>query len=336
MVQIEVVNADALSFSAEVLALKYAQHLFGVDRAVVGRLESAGIEVQSQLPAAGTVLLVRSNSAITAREVLFMGVRDLGLFDYSTIRDFARSVLSNLSTQRPSTQHLALTMHGVGFGLDETEAFRSEVAGLLDALAAGQHPQRLTRISIVERDARTTQRLAVLLRSILPTGTVNGHPSPSGPAPNSLRVARVTLGEVGHDYRRKPDVFVAMPFSEEYADRFHYGIQGAVNAAGYLCERADLASFTGDVLAWVKDRIGNATLVVADLTSANPNVYLEVGYAWGRGVKTVLVVAEGDELKFDVRTQRCLKFRSIRHLEEVLTMELNALRADHVEIASKS
>ena len=73
-----------------------------------------------------------------------------------------------------------------------------------------------------------------------------------------------------------------MPFAEEYGDRFQYGIQGPANAAGYLCERADLASFTGDVIAWVKDRIGSAALVIADLTAANPNVYLEVGYACRR------------------------------------------------------
>jgi hypothetical protein len=32
-----------------------------------------------------------------------------------------------------------------------------------------------------------------------------------------------------------------MPFAPEYDDLFHYGIQGAVHAAGFLCERADLA-----------------------------------------------------------------------------------------------
>jgi hypothetical protein len=89
-----------------------------------------------------------------------------------------------------------------------------------------------------------------------------------------------------------------------------------------------LASFTGDVIVWVKDRIASAALVIADLTSANPNVYLEVGYAWGRGVRTVLVAAQGDELKFDVRSQRVLVFRSIRHLEELLTNELKALIAE--------
>jgi hypothetical protein len=136
----------------------------------------------------------------------------------------------------------------------------------------------------------------------------------------------MALAAVGRDSQSKPLVFVAMPFADEYADRFHYGIQGAVNAAGFLCERADLASFTGDVIAWVKQRIDNASLVVADLTTANPNVYLEVGYAWGRGVNTILLVAHGDELKFDVRTQRCLVFRSIRHLEQLLTGELNSLK----------
>lgn len=326
-IKIEIVNSDALEYAAEVLALKFAQHLFGVDRKVVKRLETNGIQVGSRLPSAGTALLLNSGNVIAATEVLFMGVVPLGRFDYQTIREFAHSVLATLSKERPSLQHLAMTLHGVGFGLDETEAFRSEIAGVLDAVAASQQPQGLTRISIVERDTQAAKRLTTVLNSILPTNMVSDNQSRRDTGPPSLGAARISLGTVGHDSYQKPHVFVAMPFAEEYADRFHYGIQGAANAAGYLCERADLASFTGDVVAWVKDRIGSAALVVADLTAANPNVYLEVGYAWGRGVNTVLVVAQGDELKFDVRTQRCLVFRNIRHLEDLLTEELRALKA---------
>jgi hypothetical protein len=326
-IRIEIVNGDALEYAAEVLALKFAQHLFGVDAKVVQRLERNGVQVEPRLPAIGTTLLLNSGNAIAATEVLFMGVEPLGRFNYQTIREFAHSVLAILSKERPSLKHLAMTLHGVGFGLDETEAFRSEIAGVLDALAVKERPQGLTRISIVEWDAQAAKRLTTLLHSLLPTGIVSDNPLQGDAEPASLGAARVSLGTVGHDSHQKPHVFVAMPFAEEYADRFHYGIQGAANAAGYLCERADLASFTGDVVAWVKDRIGSAALVVADLTAANPNVYLEVGYAWGRGVNTVLVVAEGDELKFDVRTQRYLVFRSIRHLEDLLTEELKALRA---------
>jgi hypothetical protein len=109
-------------------------------------------------------------------------------------------------------------------------------------------------------------------------------------------------------------------------DVFHYGIRNAVKDAGFLCERADQSSFTGDVLDWVQKRISSATLVVADLTTANPNVYLEVGYAWGCGKPTVLVVAEASDLKFDVKGQRCLVYKGkIKMLEEMLRQELLAI-----------
>jgi hypothetical protein len=41
--------------------------------------------------------------------------------------------------------------------------------------------------------------------------------------------------------------------------------------------------FTGDVLERVKSQIVASTAIIAVLTGANPNVYLEVGYAWVRG-----------------------------------------------------
>ena len=103
------------------------------------------------------------------------------------------------------------------------------------------------------------------------------------------------------------------------------GIQGAVRSAGFLCERADLSSFTGDVLEWVRTRIKRASLVIADLTEGNPNVYLEVGYAWGCGVPTILLARDSQELKFDVRGQRCLIYKKIKDLEDLLGKELKAL-----------
>ena len=79
-------------------------------------------------------------------------------------------------------------------------------------------------------------------------------------------------------------------------------------------------------MQWVRDRITSATLVIADLSDANPNVYLEVGYAWGRGVPTILLVRDTKQLKFDVSGQRCLVYRNIKNLEEVLRTELEKLK----------
>jgi len=76
---------------------------------------------------------------------------------------------------------------------------------------------------------------------------------------------------------------------------------------------------------WVKERIGKASMVIADLTGANPNVYLEVGYAWGLRKQTILLVQDPEDLKFDLRGQRCLVYRKIRDLEQALAGELKVL-----------
>jgi hypothetical protein len=77
----------------------------------------------------------------------------------------------------------------------------------------------------------------------------------------------------------------------------------------------------------LKERISSAALVVADLTDAKPNVFLEVGFAWGRDVPTVLLCKDGTPLEFDVQGQRCLFYKSIRDLERQLTDELKGLLA---------
>lgn len=124
----------------------------------------------------------------------------------------------------------------------------------------------------------------------------------------------------------EPQVFVAMPFSDNMDDTYHYGILGAIKGAGYTCERADLTSFTGDVMEWVKERIENASLIIADLSGANPNVYLEVGYAWACDKPTILLINNIDHLTFDVQSQKCLTYNSINELEEKLKNELIKLK----------
>jgi nucleoside 2-deoxyribosyltransferase len=109
-------------------------------------------------------------------------------------------------------------------------------------------------------------------------------------------------------------------------DVFNYGIQQPIRAAGYVCERIDQANFVGDIFAEIKKRIDHARLVVADLTGARPNVYLEVGYAMGRGVPTILLTRDVVQLEFDLRGQRCLVYKNITELEKLLAQELDQLR----------
>ena len=319
---IRVLQGDALKIPADVLVLKYAQALYGVDELAVDQLEATGLSVRDTLPEPGGVKLINTADRLVAKSVLFVGVVALRAFGYEEIREFSKRALTSLAEAKPAASHIAFTLHGAGYGLDEAEAFRAELGGILDAIETGNCPGGIKLVTIIERNAGRARRLQTLLDAILPEAAVK-------PAIVGRTVATTQLEglrSAGAPSEAKPHIFVAMPFAPEFDDCFHYGIQQAVNAAGYLCERADLATFTGDVIVWVKERIDSASLLIADLSTANPNVYLEVGYAWGKGIPTVLVAREAADLKFDVKGQRCLLYNSIRKLEASLTSELKALR----------
>jgi hypothetical protein len=271
--------------------------------------------------------LVPTAGKLGAKAVLFVGVKQLWEFAYKEIRQFARDVLVDLAREAPHTHHLCLTVHGPNFGLDESEAFAAEIAGLSDAVSTGDTPEDLERITIIEREPERAKRLSSQLASLMPGLIIEPDPRRRRAVQGQETAQR--LQSVGYDSENKPRVFVAMPFAPEMEDTFHYGIEIPVKEAGFLCERADLASFTGDVMEWVKKRIASCRLVIADLTGANPNVYLEVGYAWGCNKPTILLARDTEQLKFDTQGQRCLVYKSsIKTLEEVLRRTLDALRAD--------
>jgi hypothetical protein len=322
-IRIEVQEGDVLRFPADVLVLKHAQNLHGADLAVYERLSTVGFKPPS-LPRVNEFKIVDSRGAIAANIVLFIGVLPLYQFDYQEIREFGRKSVISLAGHASQVEHLALTIHGPGYGLDEVEAFKSELAGVVDAIVAGDCPANLRRVSFVERNPGRAERLREALGEIIPKGIIGLDGARS--LDSLAEQPKDTLRTAGYNSAAKPRVFVAMPFADSMDDVFHYGIQGAANSAGFLCERADLSSFAGDVMEWVKQRISSASFVIADLTTANPNVYLEVGYAWGCGRPTVLIVQDTTELKFDVRGQRCLVYRSIKQLEEILGSELQAIK----------
>lgn len=319
---ISIQAGDALQIKADVLVLKYAQALYGLDKKVFNTLQTNGLN--ARLPDLSGFAFQNTSGVIGARSVLFVGVEGLRNFGYQEIREFSRKALTYLANVAPQVTHVALTIHGPGYGLDETEAFESELAGLIDAITSGEYPEALASITFVEFNSNRASRLSTALDRILPQGLVpiDGRGSISSLELNAQRILRTA----GYSSTSKSHVFVAMPFAEEMDDVFHYGIQGAVNSAGLLCERADLSTFTGDVMDWVKRRISSANLVIADLSSANPNVYLEVGYAWGCRVPTVLLARNAADLKFDVKNQRYILYKSIKNLEDALTKELQGLQ----------
>ncbi len=314
--EIRVVQGDVVDFVCDVVVLKYAQTFYGADRIVANRIsDDPGRDIA---PRVGDFVLIPTRGGISAKQALFVGVKPLYELGYADIREFSIRAVQILLNKTSNARHIAMTIHGPGFGLDEQESFLAQIAGLRDALReVDSLPFR--QITIVERNQGRASRLMRVLQEQLPTGRLSII-TPNDPGPSRLR-----LDDAGVHSRAKPHIFVAMPFSEDMEDTYIFGIQGPVNEAGYLCERVDLTTFTGDIMARIKSRIETASLVIADLTGSNANVYLEVGYAWGRNRPTLLLVKSGQQLKFDVQNQRCIIYKSIADLAKKLKTDLAAL-----------
>jgi hypothetical protein len=317
-VELKILEADALRYSSDLLVLKYAQRSYGADERAV---HIARIDAKT-LPTIGNSLLVKKPLGMAPRNLLFLGIESIGSFNYRSIRDFSRRALATAAEISSAVREISMTLHGLGFGLDETEAFESEVAGIVEALDLGEYPESLEAVSIVERGAARASRMRGVLIELL--GSDDGGRKPGGP--DTSRIRRIT--SVGYDSASRPHAFVAMPFADSFEDVFYYGIASVVRAAGLLCERIDQVSFTGDIIIQMRERIASSAVVVADLSEANPNVYLEVGYAWGVNVPCILICNRKTDLKFDLQGQRCLFYGSIKELEKSLSAELSELSAE--------
>jgi hypothetical protein len=232
---------------------------------------------------------------------------------------FACQAIEKIADLQLPARIVTTTVHGTGYGLDGGEALQRLVRGFQQGLL--QHTsatiERITFLTLGERAVRmltsaldAVQRIEGSTADTRAPDRQSRKPSqPRGPASKqSLRETSSGLPPVSPDTQAviKRRVFVAMPFSEEFQNVYEFGIYPAVRSCGLVCERIDETHFTGDILDRIRGRIESADLVVADLTEGKPNVYLEVGFAWGRSVPVIFVARKGEKLHFDVSTHKCI------------------------------
>jgi hypothetical protein len=309
--------------SSDLLLLKHAKGFHGGDLAVANLLTNAGTCTEAEIsPHPDDYAIIGGGKAVAPARVMFVGTPHLRDFSYTEMHHFAARAIEILAEERLHLRLMTTTIHGVNYGLDASESLQSLVRGFQEGLA--RHPEcRIEEIVFVEKRERTARILKAALESLhlVPPSaqsSVQGREQLLG---NGLESRAQLKSESEERVRErssqepvKKHVFVAMPFSEEFQDVYEFGIYEPIRRCGYICERVDEPLFTGDILQRITNRISTAEFVVAELTGAKANVYLEVGYAWGKNIPVITLAREGEKLQFDVSTHRCIFYRTIGQL----------------------
>jgi TIR domain len=106
-----------------------------------------------------------------------------------------------------------------------------------------------------------------------------------------------------------PDIFVLMPFDDDLRPVFDDHIKPASASLGLNAQRADDFFSTETVAREIWSAIYFAQLIVADCTRRNPNVFYEIGLAHALGRRTILIAQSIDDVPFDLRHLRILKYQ---------------------------
>ena len=95
--------------------------------------------------------------------------------------------------------------------------------------------------------------------------------------------------------------FIACPLNNQMVlDLYNSDVKNICEELGYEPCRVDLAEPTNKLInKMIIEGIKNSAGVIADLTSARPSVYFEVGYAIGEGVPVILTCHENHRKELD-------------------------------------
>lgn len=115
-----------------------------------------------------------------------------------------------------------------------------------------------------------------------------------------------TTTKINNKKRTLPTCFVIMPFGQPLDRYFNNIFVPAVVDAGLDPIRADSLFRSTNIVGDIWRLTKNATVLLADLTGKNPNVFYELGLAHAIGKPVVLVSNTIDDVPFDLRSLRVL------------------------------
>ena len=128
----------------------------------------------------------------------------------------------------------------------------------------------------------------------------------------------------------KPLAFVIMPFEDQFTTVFSHFIKPILEELGFSVERADDIENQRNILRDIVENIHNSALIIADLTTANANVFYELGLAHALRKPVILMTQSIEEVPFDLGPYRLLEYSThfveIEEAKEKLTSYVKGFR----------
>jgi hypothetical protein len=127
----------------------------------------------------------------------------------------------------------------------------------------------------------------------------------------------------------RPKAFVVMQYSSPYNEVYSEVIRNVCEALGVEVFRVDENFSPGMIISDITRSILESTLIIADISPVNANVFYEVGYAHGLRKPTILIAERDTKLPFDVSPFRTLFYENSiggkPRLEAGLRSAINAI-----------
>jgi hypothetical protein len=121
--------------------------------------------------------------------------------------------------------------------------------------------------------------------------------------------ARIKKLGRGVEVSSQDTCFVMMPFAEPHGTYYNEIYKKAIQKAGLQPMRADAEIFgTGKIIDQVWRGMNAAKVLVAELTTRNPNVFYELGVAHALHKPVVLVSSNEDDVPFDLHHIRVIYY----------------------------
>lgn len=179
-----------------------------------------------------------------------------------------------------------------------------------------EHGRKYLRTTLSARVAKRVSELGITVNSEFGVAIMNIQPTEDSSQDatqikkKTYTAKRDTLIFNEFDFEIERDLcFVLMPFSPTWSrELFDNYIKPACSEEGFIATRADDIYGIRGIMQDIWSHINKARIVIADLTTKNPNVFYEVGLAHALGKDVILITQTMDDVPFDLRAVRCIVY----------------------------